>query len=165
MLYITGSHVFLWLQEASDTAHEAAEAVLAPQTSARFYDEEEDPETTAEAHPSNSSTAVAEQSQPVTDDDRFLSLATGETQADAPDVAKAPSMADTSAAQPQPESIEENMGQHASLSGRGPEPIAQPAVEAEPSHESSQAAHAGLVEMPAAESYAADDEASIGTLG
>lgn len=139
--------------------------MLAPQTSARFYGEEEDLETTAEAHPSDSSTAVAQQSQPVTEDDRFLSLATGEAQADAPDVAKAPSMADTSADQPQPESIEEIMGQHASVLGGAPEPVVQPAVEAEASHESSQTARAGAVDMPAAELYAADDEASIGTLG
>ena len=75
----------LWAQEASDTAHEAAEAVLKPQTSESYYSEE--PSSEAAVQPDKGSSVAA---HPAGDEDQFLSLANGEAQADAPDVGKGP---------------------------------------------------------------------------
>ena len=153
-----------WLQEASDTAHEAAEAVLKPQTSAGYYSEE--PSSEAPMQPGEGSSVAA---HPAGDEDQFLSLANGEAQADAPDVGEAP--AESSALeimppQPQlspatdPQAGEQSSGALHRTAGQE----AQPASEHAGVNEGGQNAPDGDEDTPAA-GGAIDQESSLDHLG
>ena len=156
------------LQEASDTAHDAAEAVLQPQTSAGFYDEQAG--AGSQVQPLGSSAAAAQQVQPLAEDDRFLSLARGEAQADATDVGTPP--AESRAAQAAPAPQEQQPGtvedgglstqhQHPSVLSREP----QQGQDGQAGNQVlGQEASSRAVEVPPA-GYAGDDEASIGQIG
>lgn len=153
--------VQLRLQEACDTAHEAAEAVLEPQTSARFYSEES--EAVAQTQPNDSSSLVA---QPETEDDRFLSLATGEAQADATDVGKPPAESrahDVAAFQKQLDlAPDHHAAEHPSMLAGSTEHGMQP-ESALGDNEAGQGAPSAAVHTPTTD-YIADDEASIDQL-
>ena len=160
MFWLTVS-VQLRLQEACDTAHEAAEAVLEPQTSARFYGEES--EAGAQTQPNDSSSLIA---QPETDDDCFLSLATGEAQADATDVGKPPaesSAHDVAAFQPQLDlAPDHHATEHPSMLAGSTEYGMQPGS-ALGNYEAGHGAPSAAVDTPATD-YIADNESSIGQL-
>ena len=151
------------MQEASDTAHEAAEAVLEPHTSAGFYDEESD------AGAGDASAAAPLQTQPAGNDDRFLSLATGEAQADATDVGSAPATSIDPVIPSYPPQPDLGMSQQAtaehpsSLPGSSQQEK-QPASEQGGGVNARQAAASEGVGMPM-KGYRADDEASIDHLG
>ena len=153
--------VQLRLQEACDTAHEAAEAVLEPQTSARFYSEES--EAGAQTQANDSSSVMA---QPETDDDCFLSLATGEAQADATDVGKPPAESrahDVAAFQTQLDlAPDHHAAEYPSMLAGSTEHGVQTGT-ALGNYEAGQGAPSAAVHTPTTD-YIADNEASIGQL-
>ena len=154
----------LRVQEASDTAHEAAEAVLKPQTSASYYNEE--PDSEAQAQPDEGGGATA---HPATDEDRFLSLATGEAQADAPDVGEAPTESSAHNALPSQQQPDPATDPHAAEQGSSApqgkiEQGRQPASEHAGAHEGGHYAPSALLKNPAAE-VAADQAPSLDHLG
>ena len=156
------------LQEASDTAHDAAEAVLQPQTSAAFYDEQAG--AGSRAQPPGSSAAAAQQAQPLAEDDRFLSLARGEAQADATDVGANPT--DPRAAQAAPASQEQQPGtvgdgsvsMHHQHTSDLPRETQQGQDGPAGNQVHRQVASSRPFEVHPA-GYAGDDEASVGQLG
>lgn len=164
-LILSETHLPLCAQEASDTAHEAAEAVLKPQTSESYYSEE--PSSEAAVQPDKGGSVEA---NPAGDEDQFLSLANGEAQADAPDVGKAPTGSDahdalTSLPRRGPATDPHAASDQCSSLLHGPaEQEAQPASEHAGVNEGEQDAPGAVMTMPAMEP-AAEQESSLEQLG
>ena len=171
---VPGQHVSLisricCLQEASDTAHDAAEAVLQPQTSAAFYGEQAG--AGSQAQPLGGSAAAAQQAQSIAEDDRFLSLARGEAQADATDVG-APPADPLTAAHTVPAAQEQQPGAVVeggpSTHHQYPSDLPRESQQGQDGRAGNQAPEQDVssksVEVPPA-GYAGDDEASVGKLG
>ena len=154
----------MWVQEASEIAHEAAEAVLKPQTSESYYSEE--PASHTPAHPEGGGNAAA---HPAAEDDRFLSLATGEAQADAPHVGQAP--LESSALEPSMSQLQLNPEADSHAAEHHPsalyEPAQQPASEHKDGQDAPSAALAGpsaVIHSPAPK-LASDQDSSLDHLG